>query len=113
MYYCCAITDKGRRPHNEDALLIHKTVLLNGVTECELHEPFLIAVADGVSGEQSGEIASSACLNIFLRKIVGNLPLAIISPRTCPGPTLGSCELSPTSIRWTPGTSALSRALKR
>ena len=65
MYYCCAITNKGIRPHNEDALLIHKTVLTDGVTECELSKPFLIAVADGVSGELSGEIASSACLHML------------------------------------------------
>ncbi|MBR1554171.1 MAG: serine/threonine-protein phosphatase [Oscillospiraceae bacterium] len=65
MYYCCAITDKGIRPHNEDALLIHRTVLTDGVTECELSSPFLIAVADGVSGEQSGELASSACLHML------------------------------------------------
>ncbi len=65
MYYCCAITNKGIRPHNEDALLIHKTVLTDGVTECELSRPFLIAVADGVAGEQSGEIASSACLHML------------------------------------------------
>ncbi len=65
MYYCCAMTNKGIRPHNEDALLIHKTVLTDGVKECELSSPFLIAVADGVSGEQSGELASSACLRML------------------------------------------------
>lgn len=65
MYYCCAITDKGIRPHNEDALLIHRTVLTEGVTEQELSNPFLIAVADGVAGEQSGEIASSKCLEML------------------------------------------------
>lgn len=65
MYYCCAMTNKGTRPHNEDALLIHKTVLTDGVTECELSKPFLLAVADGVSGELSGEIASSACLHML------------------------------------------------
>ncbi len=65
MYYCCAITDKGVRPHNEDALLIHRTVLTEGVTECELSKPFLLAVADGVSGELSGEVASSACLQML------------------------------------------------
>ena len=65
MYYCCAITDKGIRPHNEDALLIHRTVLTEGVTEQKLSNPFLIAVADGVAGEQSGEIASSKCLEML------------------------------------------------
>ncbi|MDE6088202.1 MAG: SpoIIE family protein phosphatase [Oscillospiraceae bacterium] len=65
MYYCCAITDKGIRSHNEDALLIHRTVLTEGVTEQKLSSPFLIAVADGVAGEQSGEIASSKCLEML------------------------------------------------
>ena len=41
MYYCCAITDKGIRPNNEDALLIHKTVLTDGFTECLVSAPFL------------------------------------------------------------------------
>lgn len=65
MYYCCAITDKGIRPHNEDALLVHKTVLTDGVTERKLKPPFLIAVADGVSGECSGELASETCVKML------------------------------------------------
>ncbi len=65
MYYCCAMTDKGIRPHNEDAFMIHRKVLTEGVTECELSKPFLLAVADGVSGELSGELASSACLHML------------------------------------------------
>ncbi len=65
MYYCCAITDRGIRDHNEDALLIHKTILTEGVTEQLVKAPFLTAVADGVAGEQSGEIASSMCLKML------------------------------------------------
>ena len=65
MYYCCAITDKGIRPHNEDALLVHKTVLTDGVTEWKLKQPFLVAVADGVSGELSGELASETCVKML------------------------------------------------
>ncbi len=65
MYYCCAITDKGIRPHNEDALLVHKIVLTDGVTERNLKPPFLIAVADGVSGELSGELASETCVKML------------------------------------------------
>ena len=65
MYYCCAITDKGIRPNNEDALLIHRTLLTEGVTECLVSAPFLAAVADGVSGEQCGELASSMCLELL------------------------------------------------
>jgi protein phosphatase len=65
MYYCCAITDQGVRPHNEDALLIHKTVLTEGMTETLVAAPFLAAVADGVSGELSGELASSMCMDML------------------------------------------------
>ncbi len=65
MYYCCAITDQGMRPHNEDAFMIHRTVLTEGMTEANVSAPFLVAVCDGVSGEQSGELASSLCLNLL------------------------------------------------
>lgn len=65
MYLCCAITDQGVRPHNEDALLLHKTVLTEGVTESMLSAPFLIGVADGVSGEHSGELASATCMEML------------------------------------------------
>ncbi len=65
MYYCCAITDKGIRENNEDAFLIHRTVQTEGVTERTVSAPFLAAVADGVSGEQCGEVASSMCLQML------------------------------------------------
>ena len=65
MYLCCAITDQGTRPHNEDALLIHKTVLTEGLTEIRLQAPFLAGVADGVSGEAAGELASYTCMEML------------------------------------------------
>lgn len=65
MYYCTAITDKGIRENNEDAFLIHRTVQTEGVTERTVAAPFLAAVADGVSGEQCGEVASSMCLQML------------------------------------------------
>lgn len=65
MYLCCAITNQGVRPHNEDAMLIHKTTLTDGVTEAQLGAPFLIGVADGVSGEHSGELASRMCMEML------------------------------------------------
>lgn len=65
MYYCCALTDKGIRENNEDAFLIHRTVLTEGVTECTVSAPFIAAVADGVSGEQCGDLASSMCLSML------------------------------------------------
>lgn len=65
MYYCCAITAQGVREHNEDALLLHKLVLTEGMTEAQLTAPFMVAVADGVSGENGGEVASETCLNLL------------------------------------------------
>jgi len=65
MYYCCGITDKGIMPHNEDALMIGKNVMTDGAAEYKLEAPFICAVSDGVSGELSGELASSMCLNLI------------------------------------------------
>lgn len=62
MFYCCGITEKGIMSHNEDALLIGKSVLTSGCTEQHLSPPFIAAVSDGVSGESSGEVASAMCL---------------------------------------------------
>ncbi len=62
MFYCCGVTDKGIMPHNEDAMLIGKTVCSDGSFEKELYAPFMTAVSDGVSGESSGEVASRMCL---------------------------------------------------
>ncbi len=66
MYYCCGITDAGKvRGHNEDAFLLNKTVMTDSQLECELNAPFIIAVADGVAGETSGEIASALALELL------------------------------------------------
>ena len=65
MYYCCAVIDQGVREHNEDALLLHKLVLTEGMTESRLNAPFLVAVADGVSGEAGGEVASATCMEML------------------------------------------------
>ncbi len=62
MYYCCGITEKGVMSHNEDALLLHHSVLTDGNRQYGLEAPFLIAVCDGVSGEEAGELASKSCL---------------------------------------------------
>ncbi|MDE5569595.1 MAG: protein phosphatase 2C domain-containing protein [Ruminococcus sp.] len=62
MYYCCGITDKGIMPHNEDALLIGQDVLTYGSLEKYMDSPFILAVSDGVSGENAGELASAMCL---------------------------------------------------
>lgn len=65
MYYCCGITEKGLPPHNEDAMLLHHTVMTDGDRQIGIEEPFLAAVCDGVSGEQAGELASQSCLNML------------------------------------------------
>ncbi|MBR6581570.1 MAG: serine/threonine-protein phosphatase [Ruminococcus sp.] len=62
MYYCCGITEKGIMPHNEDALLIGRHVMTAGMLEQPMKPPFAIAVSDGVSGENAGELASAMCL---------------------------------------------------
>ncbi len=62
MFYCCGITEQGIKERNEDAVLIDDTVLTEGIMERELDKPFITAVCDGVSGEKSGDIASSMCL---------------------------------------------------
>lgn len=63
MYYCCGITEKGVMPHNEDALLIDGNVLTSGSIQSHMNAPFIAAVSDGVSGENSGEVASKMCLD--------------------------------------------------
>ncbi|MCM1480127.1 MAG: protein phosphatase 2C domain-containing protein [Muribaculaceae bacterium] len=66
MFYCCGITDTGSvRDHNEDAFLIQKTVMTCGVTETETSAPLIAAVADGVAGELSGEVASRKALEML------------------------------------------------
>lgn len=66
MFYCCGITDKGAvRDHNEDAFLIQKTVMTSGENETETKSPLIAAVADGVAGEASGEVASRKALELL------------------------------------------------
>lgn len=65
MYYCCGITEVGNRPHNEDAFLTEGIVYTEGCVESAVAEPFLMAVCDGVSGEQAGELASRTCLKML------------------------------------------------
>lgn len=63
MYYCCGMTDRGAvRENNEDAFLISRTVYTEAQAEKETDVPFIAAVADGVGGENAGEIASRLSL---------------------------------------------------
>ena len=66
MLYCCGITDKGAVcDHNEDAFLIGKSVVTGGIKECNEKAPVIAAVADGVAGEASGEVASKMALELL------------------------------------------------
>lgn len=65
MYYCCGITDKGVMKHNEDAFMIGKKVMSSGSIDFMMSAPLIAAVSDGVSGENSGELASFKCLEFL------------------------------------------------
>jgi protein phosphatase len=60
------ITGAGRKPgQNEDAFLAGREVVANGTAEMTLLPPFFAAVADGVSGEDAGEVASVLALEVL------------------------------------------------
>lgn len=66
MFYCCGITDKGKvRENNEDAFLINRIVMSSAEMESSMSAPLVAAVADGVGGEASGEIASRMALELL------------------------------------------------
>ncbi len=65
MFYCCGITDAGVRDHNEDAYLINKRVAARSHKEYKTDVPMITAVADGVAGESSGEVASRIALELL------------------------------------------------
>ncbi|MBQ5317105.1 MAG: serine/threonine-protein phosphatase [Oscillospiraceae bacterium] len=66
MYYVCGVTDKGAVCDiNEDSYLVGGIVMDHAQTECELRAPFIAAVADGVGGEDAGEIASRTTLTLL------------------------------------------------
>ncbi len=66
VFYCCGLTDTGTvRDHNEDAFLINKRVVTRSHKEYRMEAPMVTAVADGVAGEASGEIASRIALELL------------------------------------------------
>lgn len=66
MFFCCGITDRGAvRPQNEDAFLINRIVMTKAAMESSLTAPFIIGAADGAAGENTGEIASTLCLELL------------------------------------------------
>ncbi|MBQ8787204.1 MAG: serine/threonine-protein phosphatase [Oscillospiraceae bacterium] len=66
VFYCCGITDTGRvRDHNEDSFLINRLVMSSAELESNVRAPMVAAVADGVGGEASGEVASRLALQLL------------------------------------------------
>lgn len=66
MFYCCGITDTGTvREHNEDSFLINHLVMSSAEIESNVTAPMIAAVADGVGGETSGEVASRMALELL------------------------------------------------
>lgn len=66
MFYCCGITDTGPvRDHNEDSFLINNKVFASGESAVRCFAPLVAAVADGVAGEASGEVASGMALKLL------------------------------------------------
>lgn len=72
----CGISDTGKtRSENQDAFLIGNTIERTGTVSIELdmkshalrEQGFLIAVADGMGGMSSGDVASTLGLEIFTR----------------------------------------------
>ncbi|MDR0903586.1 MAG: protein phosphatase 2C domain-containing protein [Ruminococcus sp.] len=64
--YIFGYTHEGKKPgQNEDSFLIGKRVISSGGAEATITPPFFAAVADGVSGETSGEVASAMALGVL------------------------------------------------
>jgi protein phosphatase len=64
--FVCGATSAGRKPgQNEDAFLIGDKTMTTGEATVEIKPPFIFAVADGVSGEESGEVASATALSVL------------------------------------------------
>ncbi|MDR0974475.1 MAG: protein phosphatase 2C domain-containing protein [Ruminococcus sp.] len=64
--YIFGLTSEGKKPgQNEDSFLVGKKVYSSGSAEITIAPPFFAAVADGVSGETSGEVASAMALGVL------------------------------------------------
>ena len=72
------------RTNNEDMLLVNDSYVRNGKMSTEVnmeeHDRYLLALADGMGGHQSGEVASSDVLHnlqFFFSDIPSNFDLEI------------------------------------
>jgi PPM family protein phosphatase len=57
-YAVAGVTCKGRRPKNEDALVIKP-----------IDQGYLLAIADGIGGHHGGEVASGIAVNVLVRHV--------------------------------------------
>lgn len=63
MYEVIGITHKGHvRTNNEDSFMLNQEIVINGSLEKVLAAPFLAAVADGMGGQNAGEVAANIAL---------------------------------------------------
>lgn len=66
MFYCYGVSEKGNtRKRNEDAFMINRIILSHSEIEGKAEKPFIVAVADGVGGENNGEKASKLSLQLL------------------------------------------------
>ena len=66
MFYCYGVSEKGNtRKRNEDAFMINRIILSHSEIEGKAENPFIVAVADGVGGENNGEKASKLSLQLL------------------------------------------------
>jgi protein phosphatase len=64
--YLTAATNAGRKPgKNEDAFIVGTAVMSTGEYSVSTKPPFFCGVADGVSGEKSGDVASVLALEVL------------------------------------------------
>lgn len=73
------ITNRGRKPGtNEDRILLGDDILGAGHAQSTSTPPFILAVADGISSDPGGEIASQAALEA-VRRTAPRSPSAVLS----------------------------------
>ncbi|GLH65069.1 protein phosphatase 2C domain-containing protein [Parageobacillus sp. G301] len=66
MYKIYGITDVGKvRQNNEDGFVVNRALITEGDYEIEVLSDFIAVVADGMGGENAGEIASFLALESF------------------------------------------------
>ena len=68
MYKMYGITDRGLvRANNEDGFLLNHVLITEGDASLEKDAPIIAVVADGMGGENAGDVASFLTLESFAR----------------------------------------------